>query len=100
MRSPIVPREVDERPWLPFFRRAEDLATAAFETIPVVGPSVARVFEDVVVPACTPPRDAALRRLRGLWTAVEGALALAILRLWPLPPPLRGAGSRPPASRS
>jgi len=97
MLNPILPRDLGERPWLPFFRRAEGLASAAFETIPVVGPAVARLFEDVVVPVCTPPRDAALRRLWRVRHALEDAVALLILRLFPLPPPLppplRGGGS-------
>ena len=88
MANPIVPRELDERPWLPFFRRAESLASSAFETIPCVGPSVARLFEDVVVPTCTPPRDALLRRLRRVLAGLEGAVSMLILRLLPLPPPL------------
>ena len=88
----MLSRDLDDRPWLPFFRRAEGLASAAFETIPVAGPAIARFFEDVVVPVCTPFRDGMLRRVWSVRRALEGAAAILILRLLPLPRPLSPSG--------
>jgi hypothetical protein len=74
-------------PWVPFFKRAEALATAAFQTIPFVGDGVAEFFNSVVVPRCTPPRDRALGLIRRGVKGIEGRLACALLRLMPLPRP-------------
>lgn len=53
-----------EPPWLPFFKKAEAMATTAFEAIPFVGRSIAGFFNTVVVPACAPRRDRILSFLR------------------------------------
>ncbi len=74
-------------PWLPFFKRAEALATGAFRTIPFVGEGIADFFNSVVVPRCSPPRDRALAFLLRGCKSVEGRLASALLRIMPLPGP-------------
>ncbi len=83
-----------EHPWVPFFRRAEALATAAFEAIPFVGTGVASFFNRVVVPKCTPPRDRAILFVSRCLKGAEGRIAVAIMRLLPMPRPLgrRSAG--------
>lgn len=73
---------------MPFFRRAEALATAAFETIPFVGGGIASFFNRVVVPKCTPPRDRAILFLARCFKGAEGRAAVAIMRLLPMPRPL------------
>jgi hypothetical protein len=72
-------------PWTRFFRRVEALATAAFLSIPYIGRDAADLFNQVVVPRCSPPRDRALSRLHRGIKSFEGLLACAILRLMPLP---------------
>lgn len=52
--------DAPKHPWVPFFQRAEALATSAFNTIPFVGPAIADYFNSIVVPTCTPPRDKAI----------------------------------------
>ena len=86
--------EMPEHPWLPFFRRLEALATAAFQTIPFVGAGIADLFNRVVVPKCSPPRDRALLFLSRFLRGAEGRASLAIMRLLPMPRPL---GRRPDA---
>ncbi len=85
-----------ELPWAPFFRRAEALATAAFEAIPFVGTGVASFFNRVVVPKCAPRRDRAILFLSRCLNGAEGRASAAIMRLLPMPRPLE----RRPAGKS
>ena len=52
-----------------FFLRAEQVAAAAFRTIPYVGDDVARYFLNAVVPYCAPKRD------RVLWAIAAAPIA-------------------------
>lgn len=68
-----------------FFLRAENLAAAAFRTIPFVGEDVAHFFLASVVPFCTPGRDRVLWAIFRRFKSVEGGLHLFIMRALPLP---------------
>jgi hypothetical protein len=72
-------------PWVPFFRRAEALATSAFRTIPFVGPAIADYFNSIVVPTCTPPRDRAIKLMSRCFRGAQSKAAAAALRLLPSP---------------
>ena len=85
--------------WTPLFRRAEAVATTAFEQIPFAGTGMADYFNRVVVPTCTPPRDRVILFIARRVRDVEGLLSLAIMRLYPMPRPL-GAGDRREESAS
>ncbi|HEX7899697.1 MAG TPA: hypothetical protein VF950_18150 [Planctomycetota bacterium] len=74
-----------DHPWQPFFKRAEDLATSAFLTIPFVGPAIADYFVTIVVPVCSPPRDRVIGLLSRCLRGVQGRAAAAALRLLPAP---------------
>ena len=76
----------EARPWTPFFKRLEALATSAFLTIPFAGPAIADVFNRVFLPAWSPRRDRILVFLsRGLRGAERG-LASSLQRLLPRGP--------------
>jgi hypothetical protein len=77
--------EPDKPPLHGFFVRAEALATAAFLTLPCVGDGLAEFFNKVVVPACSPPRDRAIRMVFRAFKPLEGWLQIVLLRLLPLP---------------
>ena len=75
--------DAPDHPWLPFFRRAEALATSAFLTIPFVGPAIADYFMTIIVPTCTPPRDWAILRLSRCMRGTQAKAAAALTRLLP-----------------
>jgi hypothetical protein len=75
--------DAPDHPWLPFFRRAEALATSAFLTIPFVGPAIADYFATIVVPTCTPPRDRAILLMSRCMRGTQARAAAALTRLLP-----------------
>ena len=75
--------DAPDHPWLPFFRRAEALATSAFLTIPFVGPAIADYFMTIIVPTCTPPRDWAILRMSRCMRGTQARAAAALTRLRP-----------------
>ncbi len=83
---------IPEAPLEGFFLRVEKMATASFLTIPYVGDDIARFFNEVVIPYCTPGRNRMMRRLFRTFKGLEGGLQVLLMRLMPLPnEPSRGS---------
>jgi hypothetical protein len=83
---------IPEAPLEGFFLRVEKMATASFLTIPYVGDGIARFFNEVVIPYCTPGRNRMMRRLFRTFRGLEGGLQVILMRLLPLPnEPSRGS---------
>jgi len=79
------PDPLPEAPFHGFFLRVEQTATAAFLTIPYVGGDIAKFFNEVVIPHCTPGRNRMMRRFFGALRRLEGGLQILLIRLMPLP---------------
>jgi hypothetical protein len=73
------------RPWTPFFKRLEALATSAFLTIPFAGPSIADAFNRVFLPFWSPKRDVVLLFFSRLLGGGVRGLGGALQRLLPRP---------------
>jgi hypothetical protein len=71
------------RPWTPFFKRLEAMATAAFLTIPFAGPGLADFFNRVFLPFWSPKRDVILAAFAWLFGGVGRGLGAALNRLLP-----------------
>jgi hypothetical protein len=76
---------IPEAPLQGFFLRVERMATTSFLTIPYVGDHIARFFNEVVVPYCTPGRNRIMRRLFRAFRRLEGGFQVLLMRLMPLP---------------
>jgi hypothetical protein len=76
---------VPEAPLEGFFLRVEKMATTSFLTIPYIGDHIARFFNEVVIPYCTPGRNRIMRRLFRTFKGLEGGLQVILMRLMPLP---------------
>ena len=89
------PDPVPEAPLEGFFLRVERAATAAFLTIPYVGNDIAKFFNEVVIPYCTPGRNRMMRRFFRAFRRLEGGFQILLIRLMPLPSGLVEDRARP-----
>jgi hypothetical protein len=76
---------IPEAPLQGFFLRVEQMATTSFLTIPYVGDHIARFFNEVVIPYCTPGRNRIMRRIFRVFRGLEGGLHVLLMRVMPLP---------------